>query len=79
MNMVEKNNTIPLAKDLFTELKVRCDELNKLPNYDQLTYGEEIRYWFWRLDFYIWQHRKELFPEEDDALELCPDYGAPAM
>lgn len=67
MNMVEKNNTIPLAKDLFTELKVRCDELNKLPNYDQLTYGEEIRYWFWRLDFYIWQHRKELFPEEDDS------------
>lgn len=76
MNMVEANRKIPSADILLEELKNKCDSLNKLPQYKDLKYNEEIRYWFWRLDFYIWQHRKELFPSEDDSpfLEIVDNY-----
>ena len=70
MNTVETIKGVPNACVLFKELKDRCDSLNRLPEYHKLTFNEEIRYWFWRLDFYIWQHRKELFPTEDEIIYL---------
>jgi hypothetical protein len=26
----------------------------------ELTYGTIDRYWFWRLDYYLWESRKEI-------------------
>jgi len=63
-------DSVPSPNDLFNELKSKCDALNKLPQYCKLIFGEDIRYWFWRLDFYIWQHRKELFSNEEDSIYL---------
>lgn len=76
MNTVESVNGVPTPGCLFKELKEKCDSLNRLPEYDKLTFNEEIRYWFWRLDFYIWQHRKDLFPTEDDTpyLNIVENY-----
>lgn len=53
------------------------DNLNKafpLPPYDALTYKGDNRYWFWRLDFYIWQHRKELFDNNSQELNVVENY-----
>ena len=76
MTYVMNNKRIPNAKQLFLELKKQTDSLNKLPEYSKLHFGEEIRYWFWRLDFYIWQHRYELFKSEEDAsyLDIAENY-----
>ena len=76
MAYVMNNKRIPNAKVLFLELKKQTDSLNKLPEYSKLHFGEEIRYWFWRLDFYIWQHRYELFKSEEDAsyLDIAENY-----
>ena len=76
MAYVMNNKRIPNAKELFLELKKQTDSLNKLPEYSKLHFGEEIRYWFWRLDFYIWQHRYELFETEEDAayLDIVENY-----
>lgn len=76
MTYVLNNQRIPKAKELFLELKKQNDSLNKLPEYSKLNFGEEIRYWFWRLDFYIWQHRYELFETEEDAayLDIVENY-----
>ena len=76
MAYVMNNKRIPNAKELFLELKKQTDSLNKLPEYSKLHFGEEIRYWFWRLDFSIWQHRYELFKSEEDAsyLDIAENY-----
>ena len=76
MTYVMNSKCVPNAKRLFLELKKQTDTLNKLPEYGELFFGEEIRYWFWRLDFYIWQHRYELFETEEDAayLDIVENY-----
>lgn len=76
MTYVMNNKRIPNAKELFLELKKQTDSLNKLPKYSKLHFGKEIKYWFWRLDFYIWQHRYELFKSEEDAsyLDIAENY-----
>lgn len=76
MAYVMNNKRIPNAKELFLELKKQTDSLNKLPKYSKLHFGKEIKYWFWRLDFYIWQHRYELFKSEEDAsyLDIAENY-----
>ncbi len=70
MTIVESAKGVPTASSLFKELKKKCDSLNRLPEYEKLTFNDEIRYWFWRLDFYIWQHRKDLFSTEDESIYL---------
>ena len=60
---------IPDAEGLYTALKHNADEEFPLPPYEQLAYGGDNRYWFWRLDFYIWQHRKELFEKESPEIK----------
>ncbi len=70
MNAVERVKKVPSSSSLFKELKEKCDSRNKLPEYDELMFNKEIRYWFWRLDFYIWQHRKDLFPTEEESTYL---------
>ncbi len=77
MDYVMKRNCIPCSTELFEELKQKCDNNNPLPDYDDLNFKKEIRYWFWRLDFYIWQHRKDLFSRdenEDVYLRIADNY-----
>lgn len=33
--------------------------------YNKLSYGNIDRYWFWRLDYYLWENRKEYFSDEE--------------
>lgn len=63
------------AKDFFNHFK-SCDEkLNHtIPEYDKLSFNNDVRYWFWKLDFYIWQHRKELFKDSPEALTVAENY-----
>jgi len=51
------------------------NDVHKKPkNFDIMTYDKGIdRYWFWRLDYYLWEKRNEYFPEGKD-LEIVNDY-----
>lgn len=68
MDEVDKDG-MPNAEDLYAALKRNVDKEFLLPLYEQLTYSGDNRYWFWRLDFYIWQHRKELFENESPEIK----------
>ncbi len=67
-------NGIPDAAKMFAYLKSRDNEVNRLPEYDKLSFGSEMRYWFWKLDFYIWQHRKSIFKDSPKALAVAENY-----
>lgn len=73
MSSIEKHKGIPSSEDLYKELKSKDDSLNQLPSYESLSFGE-IRYWFWRLDFYIWQNRKSFFAKSPEALSIAENY-----
>lgn len=70
MDATVKVSQFPSCTDLFHHLKSECDKLNPLPKYNDLCYDKDIRYWFWRLDFAIWEQRKELFKEDEDPVLL---------
>lgn len=67
-------NKIPDVLELFRDMKSRDEELRKLPKLEDLSYGNDIRYWFWKLDFYIWRHRKDLFKDSAEALAVAENY-----
>ena len=67
-------NQIPNANKMFLYLKSRDEEQNQLPELEKLSFNNEVRYWFWKLDFYIWQHRKELFNDSSEALTVAENY-----
>lgn len=64
----------PSEEALYEILKKHDDETNPLVEYEKLTYGAEIRYWFWRLDLYIWKNRHELFKNDHNALQVAENY-----
>ena len=64
----------PSETELFEILKDYDDESNPLEEYGNLTYGADIRYWFWRLDFYIWSNRFHLFKDNPEALQVAEKY-----
>ena len=75
IDAIEKaKNKIPDALELFRDMKSRDEELRKLPKFEDLSYGNDIRYWFWKLDFLIWQKREELFKKDSDALAVAENY-----
>lgn len=49
-------------------LKDRDNNIEKhsLPTVDSLNYKEIDRYWFWRLDYYLWENAEKEFPEQSD-------------
>lgn len=67
-------NTIPDVNDMFEYLKSRDEELNQLPRIKDLSFNNEVRYWFWKLDFFIWQHRNEIFKDSPEALIVAENY-----
>ncbi len=69
MDYMEGKHSIPTLEDLFRHLITQCDAVNPLPPEENLCFGKDIRYWFWRLDFYLWQQREILFSTEDGDAE----------
>ena len=58
---------LPEAQKLYQSLRRRADTMFPFPSYTELTYGGDNRYWFWRLDFHIWEHRQELLQRKTSA------------
>lgn len=73
MSSLKKHKGIPTADDLFKDLKCNDDSHNNIPKYESLSYGD-IRYWFWRLDFIIWENRKTIFTNSPEALTVAENY-----
>lgn len=76
MDAIKDKNGIPEPRDLFIFLQRKTDEIYLLPRYEDLNYHTADRYWFWRLDFYIWQQRERIFAGEEnaDALRVAENY-----
>lgn len=83
MDEIDKQG-LPEAQKLYQSLRRKADTKSPLPPYEELNYGGDNRYWFWRLDFHIWEHRQELLqrktsdegtPEElNIALRIAEQY-----
>lgn len=73
MDVVDKAG-IPEAESFYRTLLNEVDKEFKVPTYENLTYKGDIRYWFWRLDFYIWQHRDELFKKGSPEWNIADNY-----
>ena len=56
-------------------LKDTDDAYRKLPeNVEEMSYKNGVdRYWFWRLDYYLWENRVKYFIEEEDR-EIVDEY-----
>lgn len=54
-------------KELYDKLKLFDDKVHPASSIDlnKMSYELIDRYWFWRLDFYIWQHRNSIFRSLD--------------
>lgn len=70
----EIKNGVPNAKSFLDSLISKTNNEFKLPEYEKLTYKGDNRYWFWRLDFYIWQHRKDLFDKDSPEINIIENY-----
>lgn len=62
MDEIDKQG-LTKSQTLYESLRHKADTLFPLPPYKELNYGGDNRYWFWRLDFHIWEHRNELLPK----------------
>ena len=53
---------------LYSRLKENDDIRHPKTNLtdDTLSYGKVDRYWFWRLDFIIWQKRMDIFSQKEE-------------
>ena len=75
IDAIEKaKNKIPDVLELFRYMKSRDEKLRELPQLKDLSYGNDIRYWFWKLDFRIWQNRSDLFKDSPGALAVAENY-----
>ena len=74
MDEVDSSDGIPDAQQLYSSMKKKADETFPLPSYEMLTYQGDNRYWFWKLDFYIWLHRKDIFLKDSPEMEIAENY-----
>ena len=69
------SNPVHSASDLLTKLKDIDNNIRRIPSsveslaYD---YGPD-RYWFWRLDYYLWEKKEQFFENAKDQ-EIVGDY-----
>ena len=68
MDYIQQSNGIPDASAMYRYLKQKDEEDHPLPSYEDLSYYREIRYWFWKLDFYIWLNRKTLLTKQESKI-----------
>lgn len=71
MNQVR--NGIPDVDSMFESLKVMVNK-EELPKYEDLAYPAEIRFWFWKLDYYIWENRAVIFKDHEKELKIAENY-----
>lgn len=74
MNAVKENQELPTPKVLYEKFYQNDKNEHELPSYDEMSYGKIDRYWFWRLDFYIWQHREAIFKDDAKAKKVADSY-----
>ncbi len=74
MDVVDAYKGVPDAKQFYSSMKEKADEVFPLPSYETLTYQGDNRYWFWRLDFYIWLHRNEIFEKDSPEMDIVENY-----
>lgn len=57
------------ATVLLNKLKEIDNNIHKLPPLDEMAYNKGIdRYWFWRLDYYLWEKRELYFTIEEQKV-----------
>ena len=62
------------TNQLLDWLKETDNGLHTLPtNTEELSYGKVDRYYFWRLDYYLWENRDAYFKHEEDRM-IVKDY-----
>lgn len=64
LDYVGRNGSNSNEDGLFTYLKENDDKAHPLPPCKDLFYPDINRYWFWRLDFYIWLWRDKYFSDK---------------
>lgn len=68
------NSPIEKTDKLLDLLKVTDNGLHPMPtNTEDLSYGKVDRYYFWRLDYYLWENRDKHFAHEEDRM-IVKDY-----
>ena len=72
MDQVEKG--IPNINDMYNSLKSFINTTFTLPEYEALKYSGDNRFWFWKLDFYIWENRSTLFDKESQEMSIVENY-----
>lgn len=72
MDQVE--NGIPNVNDMYKSLKSFINNTFALPPYDALNYTGDNRFWFWKLDFYIWENRSTLFNKDSQEMGIVENY-----
>jgi hypothetical protein len=58
--------------EFLLQLKKLDNDRCKSRNSESLMYGTIDRYWFWRLDYYLWERRKEIF--RNKSLDIADKY-----
>lgn len=72
MDQVE--NGIPNIDDMYKSLKLFINSTFNLPPYEELNYSGDNRFWFWKLDFYIWENRYTLFDKGSQEMGIIENY-----
>lgn len=72
MDQVE--NGIPNVNDMYKSLKSFINNTFSLPPYEALNYTGDNRFWFWKLDFYIWENRSTLFNKDSQEMGIVENY-----
>ena len=72
MDQVEKG--IPNINDMYNSLKSFINTTFTLPEYEALNYSGDNRFWFWKLDFYIWENRSTLFDKDSQEMSIVENY-----
>ena len=72
MDQVE--NGIPNVNDMYKSLKSFINNTFALPPYGALNYTGDNRFWFWKLDFHIWEKRSTLFEKDSQEMSIVENY-----
>lgn len=55
--------------DMLEELKRLDNKMHpNVPSADMMVYKQVDRYWFWRLDYCLWEHRDKIFNKEEGKI-----------
>lgn len=56
------------------EIDNNIHNLNTLPKVEDMSYDKSVdRYWFWRLDYYLWERKEEYFPNKEEQ-QIVDEY-----